>query len=109
MKLQVKQAGGAHELTVGSQKEFLQLYNRGVIAGDDLVLRGERWVPAQELPWIRGMHIEIRRDNKRLLWITLAMMLLGLFGVFWIQSHAGVVARKTGALPPGAVRAVPTR
>jgi hypothetical protein len=109
MKLQVKQAGGAQELTVGSQKEFLQLYNRGVIAGDDLVLRGERWVPAQELPWIRGMHVETRRDNKRLLWITLAMMALGLLGVFWIQTHAGVVARKTGALPPGAVRAVPPR
>ena len=30
MKLQVKQAGGDGELTVGSQKEFLQLFNRGV-------------------------------------------------------------------------------
>jgi hypothetical protein len=109
MKLRVKQAGGTQELTVGSQKEFLQLYNRGVIAGDDLVLRGDRWVPAQELPWIRGMHVETRRDNKRLLWITLAMMVLGLLGVLWIQSHAGAVARKTGALPPGAVRAVPPR
>jgi len=109
MKLQVKQAGGAHELTVESQKEFLQLYNRGVIAGDDLVLRGERWVRAQDLPWIHGMHMETRRDNKRLLWITLAMMVLGLLGVLWIQSHPGAVARKSGALPPGAVHAVPPR
>jgi hypothetical protein len=109
MKLQVKQAGGAHELTVESQKEFLQLYNRGVIAGDDLVLRGERWVRAQDLPWIHGMHMETRRDNKRLLWITLAMMVLGLLGVIWIQSHSGTVARKSGALPPGAVHAVPPR
>jgi hypothetical protein len=107
MKLQVKQAGGAHELTVGSQKEFLQLWNRGVIAGDDLVLRGDRWVPAAELPWIRGMAVERRRDGRRLFWITLALMALGLAGVLLIQSNANVVARKSGALPPGAVRAVP--
>ena len=107
MKLQVKQAGGAQELTVGSQKEFLQLWNRGVIAGDDLVLRGDRWVPAAELPWIRGMAVERRRDGRRLFWITLALMALGLAGVLLIQSNANVVARKSGALPPGAVRAVP--
>ena len=76
MKLTVKQAGSG-ELTVGSQKEFLQLWNRGVIVSDDLVLRGDRWVPAGELPWIQGMKVERRRDNKRMLWITLAMMLLG--------------------------------
>ena len=64
---------------------------------------------AQDLPWIHGMHMETRRDNKRLLWITLAMMVLGLLGVLWIQSHSGTVARKTGALPPGAVHAVPPR
>jgi hypothetical protein len=34
-------------------------------------------------------------------------MALGLGAVLWIQSHAGVVARKSGALPPGAVQAVP--
>ncbi len=107
MKLKVKQAGGAHELTVGSQKELLQLWNRGVIAGDDLVLRGDRWVPAAELPWIRGMAVERRRDGRRLFWITLALMALGLAGVLLIQSNANVVARKSGALPPGAVRAVP--
>ena len=107
MKLQVKQAGGREQLTVQSQKEFLQLYQRGVISADDLVLRGESWVPAGQLPWIAGMTVERRKDNKRLLWITLGMMLLGLLGVLWIQSHAGVVARKTGALPSGAVRAVP--
>jgi len=107
MKLQVKQAGSTRELTVGSQKEFLQLWNRGVIAGDDLVLRGDRWVPAAELPWIRGMAVERRRDSRRLFWITLLLMALGLAGVLWIQSNANTVARKSGALPPGAVRAVP--
>jgi len=107
MKLQVKQAGGTQELTVGSQKEFLQLWNRGVIASDDLVLRGDRWVPASELPWIRGMAVERKRDGRRLFWITLALMALGLAGVLFIQSNAKVVARKSGALPPGAVRAVP--
>ena len=109
MKLQVKQAGSTQELTVQSQKEFLQLYQRGVIANEDLVLRGDRWVPAGQLPWIHGIAVDKKRDNKQLLWIVVAMMILGLLGVVWIQSHAGTVARKTGALPPGAVRAVPSR
>src|SRR5437868_4895200 len=109
MELKVKQAGGTQQLTVQSQKEFLQLWNRGVITGDDLVLRGEKWIPAADLPWIRGMRQETRRDNRRLFWITLAMMVLGLLGVVWIQSHSSVVARKTGALPSGSVRAVPAR
>src|SRR5258708_3286294 len=117
MKLQVKQAGGAQELSVQSQKEFLQLYNRGVIAADDLVLRGERWVRAQDLPWIHGMAMETKRDNKRLFWITLLMMVLGLICVIWIQSHSGIVARKSGAaggegggaLPEGAGGARPAR
>src|SRR5262249_15154711 len=107
MKLQVKQASGSRELTISSQKEFLQLWNRGVIAADDLVQRGDRWVPAGELPWIRGMAVERRRDGRRLFWITLALMALGLAGALWIKAHANVVARKSGALPPGAVRAVP--
>jgi len=109
MKLQVKQPGGSQELTIVSQKEFFKLYNRGVIAADDLVLRGDQWVPASQLPWIHGTAQENKRDSKRLLWLTLAMMVLGLLGVLWIQSHAGTVAGKTGALPTGAVRAVPAR
>jgi len=96
MKLQVKQAGGAQELTIGSQKEFLQLWNRGVIAADDLVRRGDRWVRAAELPWIEGMARERKRDGRRLFWITLILMLLGLAGVLWIRSHAALVARKSG-------------
>jgi len=107
MKLQVKQAGGAQELTISSQKEFLQLWNRGVIAADDLVQRVDRWVPAGELPWIRGMTIERKRDGRRLFWITVALMVVALLGVLWLQSNSTVVARKSGALPPGAVRAVP--
>lgn len=107
MRLQVRQAGGSEELTIGTQKEFLQLWNRGVIAADDLVLRGDRWVRAADLPWIHGMLADRKRDGRRLLWITLALMLAGLLGALWIQAHAGLVARKSGALPPGAVRAVP--
>src|SRR5450432_995026 len=107
MKLQVKQASGAGELTIGTQKELLQLFNRGVITPDDLVLRGDRWVQAGQLPWIRGMAVERKKDNKRLLWITLAMMVLGLVRVLYIESHARQIALKTGALPPGAVRALP--
>lgn len=109
MKLQVKQAAGSAELTVESQKEFLKLYRRGVISDDDLTLRGKDWVRVGNLPWIQGMHVDTKSDNKRLLWITIGMMILGLIGVFWIQSHAGTVARKTGALPPSAVHAVPSR
>ena len=110
MELKVKQAAGGQELVVTSQKEFLQLFNRGVITGDDLVLRGERWVPAADLPWIRGMRMETKKDNRQLFWITLAMMVLGLVGVLWIQSHPEKAARKTGVLPPsGSVRAVPAR
>ena len=78
-----------------------------MITPDDLVLRGERWVPAAQLPWIHGMAVEKKRDNKRMLWITLAMMLLGLLGVLYIETHARQIALKTGALPPGAVHAVP--
>ena len=54
MKLQVRHAGG--ELTVGTQKEFLLLWQRGVIAADDLVRREgqELWVPAGELPYQAG-------------------------------------------------------
>ena len=73
MKLLVRQAGGAQALTVGSQKEFLQLWNNGVIAPDDLVQRGEQWVRADQLPWIRGMTAERKRDGRRLFWITLAL------------------------------------
>ena len=107
MKLQVKQTGGAHELTVGSQKEFLRLWNSGIISGDDLVQRGAAWVRAEDLPWIHGMAVAKKRDRKQLFWITLALMVLGLAGVIFIQRHADALARRTGAVPPGAVHAVP--
>jgi hypothetical protein len=106
MKLQVKQANGSGELTISSQKEFLQLFNRGVIAPEDLVLRGDKWVPAGQLPWIAGMAVARKKDNKQLLWITLLMMVVGLAMVFWIEKHAALIAQKSGALPPGAVHAV---
>ena len=109
MKLQVKQTGSSQELTIASQKEFLLLYRSGIIANDDLVLRGDRWVRPGELPWIHGIAVERRRDNRRLVWIAVALMVLGLAGVLFIESRAGAVARKSSALPPGAVRAVPAR
>jgi uncharacterized protein DUF4339 len=107
MKLLVRHAGG--ELTVGSQKEFLLLWQRGVIAADDLVRREgqEQWTAAGELPWIRGMRLDARKDSRRLLWLTVALMLLGLGGALWIQGHAPGVGRRAGAPPPRAVRAVP--
>ena len=105
MKLLVRHAGG--ELTVGSQKEFLLLWQRGVIAADDMVRREgqERWTAAGELPWIRGMKLDARRDSRRLLWLTIALMAFGLLAAVWIQGRAP--ARKPGAHPSGAVRAVP--
>ena len=53
------------------------------------------------------MLVDRKRDGRRLFWLTLALMLLGLAGVLWIQAHAGAVAQKSGALPPGAAQAVP--
>ena len=44
-----------------------------------------------------------------LLWLTLAVLVVALLGALWIQRHAPQVARRTGALPPGAARAVPPR
>lgn len=107
MKLQVKHAGG--ELTVPSQKELLKLFQRGFIAPDDLVKRDgvDTWTKASDLPWIRGEREGRREDNRRLFWITVAMMILGLIAVLYIQSHADAIARRTGALPPGAVRVAP--
>jgi len=107
MKLQVKQAGGTEELTIGSQKELLRLWNSGVIVADDLVQRGDQWVRAGDLPWIHGMLVDRKRDGRRLFWLTLALMLVGLAGVLWIQAHSGAVAQKSGLLPPGAAHAVP--
>jgi hypothetical protein len=106
MKLDVRHAGG--ELTVGSQKELLQLLRTGIVAPDDLVRREgqERWVPAGELPWIRGSRVDARKDNRRLLWITVVLMVLGLCGALFIQSRAGKGGPRT-PLHGGAVRAVP--
>ena len=107
MKLVVRHAGG--ELTVGSQKEFLLLWQRGVIAADDMVRREgqERWTAAGELPWIRGMRVDAKRDSRRLLWLTVALMVAGLLATLWIQGHAPQVVKKSAARPSGAVRAVP--
>jgi len=106
MKLQVRHAGG--ELTVGGHKEFLLLWQRGIVAADDLVRREgqSEWTKACELPWIRGMRLQGRRDSRRLLWLTLVLLVVALLGAVWIQRHAPQVARRSGALPPGSVRAI---
>jgi GYF domain 2 len=106
MKLDVRHAGG--ELTVGSQKELLQLLRAGIVAPDDLVRREghDEWVAASELPWLRGSAIEAKKDGRRLVWITVLLMVLGLCGALFVQSH---VARRAprSTFPGGAVRAVP--
>ena len=106
MKLDVRHAGG--ELTIGSQKEFLKLYRTGIIAADDLVRReGQtRWVPAGQLPGISSMREQGQKDNRRLFFITLVMMIIGLVAAIWIQGHAPRIARKV-VPPAGAVHAVP--
>ena len=65
----------------------------------------ERWTAAGELPWIRGMKLDARRDSRRLLWLTIALMALGLLAALWIQGRAP--PRRSVAHPSGAVRAVP--
>jgi len=66
----------------------------------------ERWTAAGELPWIRGMRMDARKDSRRLLWLTVVLMLVGLACAVWIQGHAPQVARRVGQRPPGAVRAI---
>ena len=106
MKLHVRSQGG--ELTIPDQKEFLLLWNRGVIAPDDLVKRDgvERWVRAAELPWIHGMTADARKDGHRLIWITLLLMVLGLGGVLYVQGSARTKART--AANKTSVKAVPS-
>ena len=94
MRMKVRQPSGGVGLTVGSQGEFLKLYRSGVIVDADLVLRGDRWLPVGELPWVRGQHAERRTDNRRLLWLTVALMALGLIGVLWIQSRYPAAPRR---------------
>ena len=100
MKLYVRHAGG--ELTVPDQREFLVLWNRGVIAGDDLVRREgiERWVPASDLPWIQSRREGDQADNRRLFRLTLALMVLGLCAVLWVQSHAPAIANRAAPSAP---------
>src|SRR5260370_4576460 len=104
MKLYVRHAGG--ELTVPDQKEFLLLWNRGIIAGDDLVRQegAERWVPADELPCIRGLREGNRTDGRRLFWLTVAAMVAALCGVLWLQSRASGKAKPAPQRPPDAHR-----
>jgi GYF domain 2 len=106
MKLDVRHAGG--ELTVGSQKELLQLMRAGIVAPDDLVRReghGE-WVAASELPWLRATATEAKKDGRRLVWITVLLMVLGLCGALFLQGRTGRPAPRS-TFPGGAVRAVP--
>ncbi|GAC1348239.1 MAG: hypothetical protein NVS2B9_03280 [Myxococcales bacterium] len=95
MKLYVRHAGG--ELAVPDLKEFLLLWNRGVIAADDLVRREgiDRWVKAADLPWIRGAREGDRKDDRRLLWLTVGLMVLGLCAVLWVQRHPARVVAKS--------------
>ena len=105
MKLLVRHGEG--ELEVPSQKEFLVLYQRGFIEPSDLVKResktGEgKWVRADELPWIRGSAIDAKHDQKRLLGVTIVMMILGLLGALYIEARAAAAPKKK--LSPAAVK-----
>jgi hypothetical protein len=98
MKLYVRHAGG--ELAVPDLKDFLLLWNRGVIAADDLVRREgiDRWVKAADLPWIRGMREGAKRDDRRLFWLTLGLLVLALCAVLWVRPRPAPVAKRA---PPG--------
>jgi len=108
MKLVVRHGEG--ELVVGSQKEFLVLYQRGFVAPEDLVRRegagpDVKWVPAGELSWIKGSDLDAKKDSKRLFGITLVMMILGLIGVVYIQARASKLSHKKPWDKPAAVSA----
>jgi hypothetical protein len=98
MKLFVRHNGG--ELAVPDLKSFLLLWKRGVIAADDLVRREgiDDWVKAAELPWIRGTREDDKRDGRRLFWLTLGLMVLGLCAALWVQAHPAAIAKRA---PPG--------
>ena len=72
----------------------------GVIAGDDLVRREgvERWVPAADLPWIRGLREGNRADGQRLFRVTLLVMAAALGAVLWLQSR--VAPKPKPSQPP---------
>ena len=102
MKLVVRH--GDRELTVPSQKEFLLLYQRGFVGPEDLVRRegapaDVKWVRADELPWIRGTAIDVKKDGRRLFGLTLVLMILGLIGVIYIQARAAQLHKKPLASP----------
>jgi hypothetical protein len=80
----------------------------GIVAPDDLVRREghEEWVAAGELPWLRASALESKKDSRRLVWITVALMVLGLCGALFVQSHAARRAPRS-TFPGGGVRAVP--
>jgi hypothetical protein len=89
MKLTVRHAQG--ELVVPSQKEFLQLLQSGIIAPDDEVQREGRgpWVKAKDLPWIRGTALQDKKDDRRLFFISVLLMVAGLAAIFWLQARYG--------------------
>lgn len=93
MKLRVKHAGG--ELEVASQKELTHLWQVGVVDGDDLVLREgtTEWVPAKELPWLKGT-IATQRSDNRAFWWAVVLAVLGLIGVLVARGQAGAIAKK---------------
>jgi len=113
MKLVVRH--GDRELTVPSQKEFLLLYQRGFVGPEDLVRREGapaevKWVRADELPWIHGTALDVKKDGRRLFGLTLVLMILGLLGVIYIQARAAQLHKKSpasAALPASAASTPP--
>ena len=101
--------GSSVKLWHTGHEEHRKFESGKLLTPDDMVKREgvDRWVPAAELPWIRGSRLDARRDNRRLMWITLALMVVGLLAVLYVQSHASSVARRV--LPKGAVHAVPSK
>jgi hypothetical protein len=99
MKLIVRHGQG--ELVVPSQKQFLLLFQRGFIAPEDQVQRDGRgpWVAAADLPWIRGTALDEKQDNRRLLGLTLGLMLVGLAAIVWMGHYA---SKASAGRPPTA-------
>ncbi len=88
MKIHVKH--GDNELTFASWAEFQAMWKHKMIAPDDLVRRGDasaRWTRAADLPELRNMASANKEDDRRLFFITLALMALALIGALLVRAY----------------------
>jgi hypothetical protein len=54
-------------------------------------------VKAADLPWLQGTAQQDKKDSRRLLWITVGMMVLGLFAIAWLQARTAAAKQSRAA------------